>query len=171
MAADMSARVLLRQLSTGSTRSRRGNRVARSLPARAQPAGRPFDQDAIRHVTARDLVGSRGTCSTCTSDRRVDAARRHLEPGEAPWEAALRETWETGLPFATRRGRTLVHLDAHPAGAHFHLDLRYLLLSDDIDLLHHRESQHVRGLHLLRPSSLPTKLSWTASTPRRARYF
>jgi 8-oxo-dGTP pyrophosphatase MutT (NUDIX family) len=57
----------------------------------------------------------------------------HLEPGETPWAAALRETREeTGLvarhPDA---GPRLVHVDVHegPRG-HVHLDLRYLLLGD-----------------------------------------
>ena len=57
----------------------------------------------------------------------------HLEPGEAPWEAASRETVEeTGLrarhPAA---GPQLLHVDVHegPRG-HVHLDLRYLLHGD-----------------------------------------
>ena len=59
----------------------------------------------------------------------------HVEPGEAPWDAALRETREeTGLPVRhPEAGPELIHLDAHPAGQHVHLDLRYLLLSDDVD--------------------------------------
>ena len=60
----------------------------------------------------------------------------HLEPGEAPWEAASRETVEeTGLrarhPAA---GPQLLHVDVHegPRG-HVHLDLRYLLLASSDD--------------------------------------
>jgi 8-oxo-dGTP pyrophosphatase MutT (NUDIX family) len=60
----------------------------------------------------------------------------HIDEGEAPWEAAVRETTEeTGL--TGRLGRTpegeplLFHLDVHPAGPHLHLDLRYLLYCDD----------------------------------------
>lgn len=60
----------------------------------------------------------------------------HIDPGETPWGAAFRETVEeTGLPVRhPRSGPTLVHVDVHagPRG-HTHLDLRYLLLSDDVD--------------------------------------
>jgi 8-oxo-dGTP pyrophosphatase MutT (NUDIX family) len=60
----------------------------------------------------------------------------HLEPGEDPWEAALRESVEeTGL--AVRHppsGPRLVHVDVHDGGrGHTHLDLRYLLVADDAD--------------------------------------
>jgi 8-oxo-dGTP pyrophosphatase MutT (NUDIX family) len=59
----------------------------------------------------------------------------HVDPGESPWQAALRETTEeTGLPVRhPDSGPQLIHLDAHPAGPHVHLDLRYLLLSEDAD--------------------------------------
>ena len=59
----------------------------------------------------------------------------HIEEGEAPHEAALREAVEeTGLEVAQPpAGPQLVHLDVHPAGAHVHLDLRYLLLAGDED--------------------------------------
>jgi 8-oxo-dGTP pyrophosphatase MutT (NUDIX family) len=59
----------------------------------------------------------------------------HLEPGEMPWEAAAREgAEETGLPLRhPAGGPRLVHVDVHPAGAHVHLDLRYLLLAPDAD--------------------------------------
>lgn len=56
----------------------------------------------------------------------------HVDPGEAPWDAALREAGEeTGIV-----GRhcceppSVVHVDVHPGGrGHIHLDLRYLLTS------------------------------------------
>ncbi|MGM0616706.1 MAG: NUDIX hydrolase [Actinomycetota bacterium] len=57
----------------------------------------------------------------------------HLDVGETPWDAAVRETLEeTGL--ATRHpagGPRLLHVDVHegPRG-HVHLDLRYLLHGD-----------------------------------------
>jgi 8-oxo-dGTP pyrophosphatase MutT (NUDIX family) len=57
----------------------------------------------------------------------------HLDPGESPAVAAVRETWEeTGL--AARHpleDPLLVHVDVHqgPRG-HVHLDLRYLLHAD-----------------------------------------
>lgn len=60
----------------------------------------------------------------------------HLDSGEAPWEAALREAVEeTGLRLRyARRPPRLVHLDVHPAAdGHIHLDLRYLLLAGAAD--------------------------------------
>ena len=57
----------------------------------------------------------------------------HLEPGEAPWQAARREAGEeTGLaPRHPAGGPRLVHVDVHTAPPrHVHLDLRYLLEAD-----------------------------------------
>ncbi len=57
----------------------------------------------------------------------------HLDPGESPAEAAMRETREeTGVVAShPASGPRLVHVDVHegPRG-HVHLDLRYLLLAD-----------------------------------------
>lgn len=57
----------------------------------------------------------------------------HLEPGETPWQAAVRETREeTGVAAAhPGDGPLLLHVDVHegPRG-HVHLDLRYLLHGD-----------------------------------------
>lgn len=57
----------------------------------------------------------------------------HLEPGEGPWDAAVRETREeTGVVASHPAGAPLlVHVDVHegPRG-HVHLDLRYLLHAD-----------------------------------------
>jgi 8-oxo-dGTP pyrophosphatase MutT (NUDIX family) len=60
----------------------------------------------------------------------------HIDPGEAPWEAALRETMEeTGLVAEhPGGGPALVHVDVHPGPrGHTHLDLRYLLDGGDAD--------------------------------------
>ena len=59
----------------------------------------------------------------------------HIEPGEAPWDAAVREAREeTGLDGEHPGGAPcLFHLDVHPAGEHLHLDLRYLLYCDGAD--------------------------------------
>ncbi len=57
----------------------------------------------------------------------------HVEPGEAPEAAAVRETREeTGLvPIHPPSGPVLVHVDEHPGpDGHIHLDLRYLLHVD-----------------------------------------
>ncbi len=57
----------------------------------------------------------------------------HVDPGEEPAVAALRETAEeTGLePSHPRHGAVLLHVDEHPGpDRHVHLDLRYLLHAD-----------------------------------------
>lgn len=99
---------------------------------------RPFDRDAGPvHVTASAIVtGRRGT--VLHKHKRLKKWLQpggHIDPGEAPWEAAARETAEeTGLRAAHPADVPLFfHLDAHPAGEHFHLDLRYLLESEDVD--------------------------------------
>jgi len=114
----------------------------------------PFDRDTDPvHVTGSAIVvGPRGT--VLHLHKRIGVWMQpggHLDPGEAPSEAALRESREeTGLPVRhPDGGERLIHLDAHPAGAHFHLDLRYLLLSDDVDPSPPLgESQHVRWFRL-----------------------
>jgi 8-oxo-dGTP pyrophosphatase MutT (NUDIX family) len=98
----------------------------------------PFSRDADPvHVTGSALVrGERGV--VLHLHKRLGRWLQpggHLDPGEAPWEAALREAREeTGIPVRhPGGGPLLVHLDVHPAGGHVHLDLRYLLLGDDVD--------------------------------------
>ncbi len=98
----------------------------------------PFDRDADPvHVTGSAIVsGPRGT--VLHLHKRLGGWMQpggHLDPGEEPSEAALRETHEeTGLPVRhPADGPELIHLDVHPAGPHLHLDVRYLLLSDDVD--------------------------------------
>lgn len=115
----------------------------------------PFDRDADPvHVTASSLVyGRRGT--VLHLHKRLGLWIQpggHIERGEVPWDAALRETEEeTGLPVRhPANGPSLVHLDAHPAAlGHFHLDLRYLLLSLDVEPCPPPgESQQVRWFSL-----------------------
>jgi 8-oxo-dGTP pyrophosphatase MutT (NUDIX family) len=98
----------------------------------------PFSRDADPvHVTGSAIVsGPRGT--VLHWHKRLGGWLQpggHVDPDEAPWQAAVRETAEeTGLPVRhPGSGPLLIHLDAHPAGPHFHLDLRYLLLSDDVE--------------------------------------
>ena len=94
----------------------------------------PFDQHADpTHVTGSAIVLGPDAHVLLHRHKRLDRWLQpggHLDPGEAPWQAAVRETREeTGLVAVhpTPRPR-LVHVDVHegPRG-HVHLDLRYLL--------------------------------------------
>lgn len=100
---------------------------------------RPLDELACsEHVTGSAVVvGPRGT--VLHMHKRLHRWLQpggHLDPGEGPWDAALRESWEeTGLEVAhPRGGPRLIHVDVHGAAkGHTHLDLRYLLLASDRD--------------------------------------
>ncbi|HXQ60558.1 MAG TPA: NUDIX domain-containing protein [Acidimicrobiales bacterium] len=100
---------------------------------------RPFDEDADPvHVTGSAVVvGRRGT--VLHRHKRLHRWMQpggHVDPGEAPWDAALRESQEeTGLVVRhPAEGPRLVHVDVHEAAhGHTHLDLRYLLLAPDED--------------------------------------
>ena len=101
--------------------------------------GDPFDRnlDPV-HVTASALVsGPVGT--VLHLHKRLGMWLQpggHVDAGETPHEAAVRETREeTGLRARHPDGVPyLLHLDVHPAGSHVHLDLRYLVLVDDEEL-------------------------------------
>ena len=98
----------------------------------------PFDRAADPvHVTGSAIItGSRGTVLHLHKRLRLWLQPGgHIDAGETPWDAAVRETKEeTGLLGRhPEGGPCLFHLDAHPAGDHFHLDLRYLLLGADAD--------------------------------------
>jgi len=101
--------------------------------------GDPLDLEADpTHVTGSAIVvGKRGT--VLHMHKRLHRWMQpggHLDPGEAPWEAALRESQEeTGLALRhPAGGPRLEHVDVHPAAeGHTHLDLRYLLLAPDDD--------------------------------------
>lgn len=61
----------------------------------------------------------------------------HIDAGETPAEAALREAVEeTGLPVRHQRdGGLLFHLDVHPGPkGHTHHDLRYLVRAPEVPL-------------------------------------
>jgi 8-oxo-dGTP pyrophosphatase MutT (NUDIX family) len=99
----------------------------------------PFDQrGGPEHVTGSAVVvGPRGT--VLHMHKRLHRWLQpggHLEPGEAPWDAARRESQEeTGLVLAHPDGKPrLIHVDVHDAAnGHTHLDLRYLLIAPDRD--------------------------------------
>jgi 8-oxo-dGTP pyrophosphatase MutT (NUDIX family) len=99
----------------------------------------PFDEDADpTHVTASAVVvGPLGVVlHRHRRLRRWMQPGGHVDPGEAPGGAALRESVEeTGLALAhPGTGPELLHVDVHPAAAgHVHLDLRYLLWSADAE--------------------------------------
>ena len=95
---------------------------------------RPYDEHADPvHVTGSAIItGPRGV--VLHLHKRMNLWLQpggHVDPGESPAEAALREaTEETGLDLvlADPTGTTIAHVDAHdgPKG-HFHLDVRYVL--------------------------------------------
>ena len=96
----------------------------------------PLDEAADpTHVTASAIVvGPHGTL--LHKHKRMGLWMQpggHIEPGEAPQDAAVREVREeTGLETAhPAAGPRLIHVDVHPAGPHVHLDLRYLLDGGD----------------------------------------
>ena len=99
----------------------------------------PFDEHADpTHVTASAIVtGRRGV--VLHLHKRLALWLQpggHIEPGETPWQAAVREAEEeTGLTVRhPDAGPRLVNVDVHPGPrGHTHLDLRYLLMADDAD--------------------------------------
>lgn len=110
-------------------------RFVATVPALA----RPFDEHADPvHVTGSAfIVGPRGI--VLLRHRRLGIWVQpggHIDPGEAPWDGALREAAEeTGLPVRhLGAAPELAHVDVHDGGrGHTHLDLRYLLAADDTD--------------------------------------
>lgn len=89
------------------------------------------------HVTASAVVLDAASGTVLLHlHRRLDRWLQpggHIDPGERPQDAAIRETLEeTGVAVVhPPSGPLVLHLDEHPGpDAHIHLDLRYLLLAD-----------------------------------------
>ena len=104
----------------------------------------PLDQDVdVVHVTGSGIVvGPRGV--VLLEHKRLGIWLQpggHIDPGETPWDAALRESREeTGLdvrfsgPVDDAGVPELIHVDVHAGGrGHTHLDLRYLIDGGDAD--------------------------------------
>lgn len=110
----------------------------------------PFDEHADpTHVTASAIVvGARGVL--LHRHKRMGIWLQpggHVDAGEAPWDAAVREVAEeTGLLAAhPSDGPRLVHVDVHDAPrGHVHLDARYLLHAAGEPCPPPGESQDVR---------------------------
>ena len=105
---------------------------------------RPFDVGADPvHVTGSGIVvGRRGVLLHL--HKRLGIWLQpggHVDAGETPWDAALRETVEeTGIearfagPLRADGSPELVHVDVHAGGrGHTHLDLRYLIDGGEAD--------------------------------------
>ena len=100
---------------------------------------RPFDEHADPvHVTGSALiVGRRGIVLLHHKSLGIWVQPGgHIDDGEQPWEAAIREAIEeTGLPVRLLDDPPqLAHVDVHPGSrGHTHLDLRYLAAGGDAD--------------------------------------
>jgi len=96
----------------------------------------PFDEEADPvHVTASAIVvGPRGTVlHRHKRMKRWLQPGGHIDSGEEPADAALREAEEeTGLVLShPADGPYFVHVDVHYGGrGHTHLDIRYILEGD-----------------------------------------
>ena len=99
----------------------------------------PFTEEADPvHVTGSAIVvGTRGV--VLHKHKRLGIWLQpggHIDAGETPWDAAMRETFEeTGLTGRfSAAGPQLIHVDVHPGPrGHTHLDLRYLVNAADVD--------------------------------------
>jgi 8-oxo-dGTP pyrophosphatase MutT (NUDIX family) len=96
----------------------------------APPLTHPFDEDAdpVHFTGSSIIVSERGVI--LHKHKRLGIWLQtggHVDPGETPAEAAVRESCEeTGLPVTLAKPE-IIHVDVHPGPkGHTHLDLRYL---------------------------------------------
>jgi 8-oxo-dGTP pyrophosphatase MutT (NUDIX family) len=99
------------------------------------------EESGLVHVTASAIVVSdAGDKVALHLHKRLNMWLQpggHIDAGETPAEAALRESVEeTGLPVRhEREGGVLFHLDVHPGPkGHTHHDLRYLVRAPEVPL-------------------------------------
>ncbi|MEZ5218400.1 MAG: GNAT family N-acetyltransferase [Ilumatobacteraceae bacterium] len=117
----------------------RAARSAREFVDAMDRLDSPFSEDADpTHVTGSAVVvGPRGV--VLHRHKRLGIWLQpggHVDPGETPAQAALRESHEeTGLPVSFYGGLpVLFHVDVHPGPrGHTHLDTRYLVMAPDVD--------------------------------------
>ena len=130
---DTLARQLRAHVPGDSLEVRSLNRIERLLAWLSDP----FDEHADpMHVTGSAIVRDHDGRVLLHRHKRLGVWLQpggHLEAGEQPWDAAVRETREeTGIEADhPASGPCLVHVDVHegPRG-HVHLDLLYLLHAD-----------------------------------------
>ena len=99
------------------------------------------EESGLVHVTASAIVISdAGDKVALHLHKRLNMWLQpggHIDAGESPAQAALREAVEeTGLPVRHQHGEgVLFHLDVHPGPkGHTHHDLRYLLRAPEVPL-------------------------------------
>ncbi|MGH3733357.1 MAG: NUDIX hydrolase [Acidimicrobiales bacterium] len=116
---------------------READSIERTLERLAWP-GNPFDEYAHdHHLTASAFViSSRGV--VLHRHKRLGIWVQpggHVDLGESPEEACVRETREeTGLVALHLDPVSLFHVDVHPGpAAHTHYDLRYVVVSEPLD--------------------------------------
>jgi len=114
--------------------AREADSVRRAL-AELPRLERPFDEHADPlHITGSALVvGPRGV--VLHKHKKLGIWLQpggHVDAGETPAEAAVREaSEETGLPVELA-GDEIIHIDVHPGpNGHTHLDVRYLCTAPD----------------------------------------
>ena len=100
--------------------------------------GDPFDENSNdHHVTASAfIISSRGVILHLHRRLRIWVQPGgHVDAGESPLDAAVRETLEeTGLEARHTEAPTLFHVDRHPGPrGHTHYDLRYVLLARPVE--------------------------------------